>query len=208
MRRPPYPARAAIGPLTRMTTYIALLRAVNLAGHNRVSMRDLCDLAAALGLQDAKTLLQSGNLVFRSSVSSSEKLERMLQDAAANELDVSTDFFVRTAAEWQAVVAANPFPAEARNDPGRLVVMALRDAPSRGVVAALQSAIKGREVVRAKGREAFITYPDGQGRSKLTNALIEQKLGTRGTARNWNTVVKLAALADQFEAGSGRSGMR
>jgi len=180
-----------------MTTYIALLRAVNLAGINRVAMGDLRDMCATLGLQDACTLLQSGNVVFRSAVSSVEKLERMLQDAAAKELSVSTDFFVRTAAEWKAVIAANPFPDEAKRDPGRLIVMALKDAPARGAVAALQSAIKGREVVRAKGREAFITYPDGQGRSKLTNALIEQKLGTRGTARNWNTVLKLAVLASE-----------
>jgi uncharacterized protein (DUF1697 family) len=179
-----------------MTTYIALLRAVNLAGLNRISMGDLRDLAAALGLHDVKTLLQSGNIVFRSTVSSTEKLERLLQDATAKQLDVSTDFFVRTAAEWQAVIAANPFPDLAKNDPGHLVVMPLKDVPARAAVAALQSAIKGREVVRARGREAFITYPDGQGRSKLTIALIERHLGTRGTARNWNTALKLAALAD------------
>ena len=180
-----------------MTTYIALLRAINLAGINRVSMSELRDVAATLGLQDAQTLLQSGNLVFRSSVSSTEKLERLLEDAAAKQLKVSTDFFVRSADEWKSVIAANPFPAEATNDPGRLIVMALKDAPARGAVVALQGAIKGREVVRAKGREAFITYPDGQGRSKLTIALIEKKLGTRGTARNWNTVLKLAALTGE-----------
>jgi len=61
-------------------------------------------------------------------------------------------------------------------------------------VAALQAAIKGREVVRAKGRHAYIVYPDGIGRSRLTNVMIEKKLGTRGTGRNWNTVLKLAAL--------------
>ena len=61
-------------------------------------------------------------------------------------------------------------------------------------VAALQKAIVGREVVRAKGRCAYIVYPDGIGRSKLTGALIEKKLGTRGTARNWNTVLKLRNL--------------
>jgi uncharacterized protein (DUF1697 family) len=169
---------------------------VNLPGHNRVSMADVRELLAGLGMQDARTLLQSGNVVFRSSVSSTEKLERLLQDAAAKQLDVSTDFIVRTAADWKAIIAANPFPAEATNDPGHLVVMPLKDAPARGALAALQDAIKGREVVRAKGREAFITYPDGIGRSKLTIALIERKLGTRGTARNWNTVLKLAALAD------------
>ncbi len=179
-----------------MTTYIALLRAVNLAGINKVSMGDLREVCGALGLQDARTLLQSGNLVFRSAVSPAAKLERLLEQAAAKELNVSTGFFVRTAAEWRSAIAANPFPAEAKSDPGRLVMMALKEAPARGAVTALQSAIKGREVVRAKGREAFITYPDGQGRSKLTIAMIEKHLGTRGTARNWNTVLKLAAIAD------------
>src|SRR5215471_18856930 len=115
-----------------MTTYIALLRAINLAGLNRVSMSELRDLAATLGLQDAQTLLQSGNLVFRSSLSSTEKLERLLEEAAAKRLEVSTDFFVRSAKEWKAVIAANPFPAEAKNDPGRLFVMALKDAPAPG----------------------------------------------------------------------------
>jgi uncharacterized protein (DUF1697 family) len=62
-------------------------------------------------------------------------------------------------------------------------------------VSALQQAITGREVVRANGREAYIVYPDGIGRSRLTTALIEKKFGTRGTARNWNTAVKIAVLA-------------
>jgi uncharacterized protein (DUF1697 family) len=179
-----------------VTTYICLLRAVNLAGRNMVSMSALRDLAGELDLQDARTLLQSGNLVFRSTLPTAEKIERLLENGAATRLGVSTEFFVRSAADWTQVIAANPFPAEARRDPGHLVVMVLRSAPDRAAVAALQQAIAGREQVRAKGREAFITYPDGQGRSKLTIALIERHLGTRGTARNWNTVLKLAAAAD------------
>ena len=70
----------------------------------------------------------------------------------------------------------------------------LKEAPGGAAVKALQAAIVGREVVRAVGRQAYIVYPDGQGRSKLTNALIEKHLGTRGTARNWNTVLRLAEL--------------
>ncbi len=73
--------------------------------------------------------------------------------------------------------------------------MALKGAPDAGAVAALQAAITGREVVRADGRHAYLVYPDGVGRSRLTLALIEKKLGTSGTARNWNTALKLAALA-------------
>ena len=176
------------------TIHIGLLRAVNLAGLNKISMSDLRDLLVMLGLRDARTLLQSGNVVFRADIAAA-KLEGLLQDAAAKRLGLATDFFVRTAKEWKGIVAANPFPDEARRDPGRLIVVVLKDAPEAEAVTALQSAIKGREVVRAKGRQAYITYPDGMGRSRLTTALIERKLGTRGTARNWNTVLKLAALA-------------
>jgi uncharacterized protein (DUF1697 family) len=73
--------------------------------------------------------------------------------------------------------------------------MLLKEAPSRASVKALQSAIKGREVVRAKGRHAYVVYPDGVGASRLTSALVERTLRTRSTGRNWNTVLKLAALA-------------
>ncbi len=71
----------------------------------------------------------------------------------------------------------------------------LKDAPDRTAAAALTDAIRGRESLRVKGRQAYVVYPDGVGRSKLTMALIEKKLGTRGTARNWNTVLKLATAA-------------
>ncbi|PYJ75629.1 MAG: hypothetical protein DME69_14645 [Verrucomicrobia bacterium] len=73
--------------------------------------------------------------------------------------------------------------------------MALKDAPKDTDVKALQAAITGREVVRAGGKHLYIVYPDGIGRSRLTNAVIDKLLGTRGTGRNWNTVLKLASLA-------------
>jgi uncharacterized protein (DUF1697 family) len=179
-----------------MKTYVALLRAVNLGAHNKVAMRDLCELVTGLGMQDARSLLQSGNLVFRSDVSTTTRLERLLEDAAAKQLSLKTDFFVRSAEDWQAIVAGNPFPQEAERDPGHLLVLFLKDAPDGAAVTALQKAITGREVVRATGRQAYVVYPDGVGRSRLTNVLIEKKLGTRSTGRNWNTVLKLAALTE------------
>jgi uncharacterized protein (DUF1697 family) len=157
-------------------------------------MADLRDLATSLGLTDARTLLQSGNLVF-SDARKSGDLERLLETEMEKRLGLKTDFFVRTAAEWKALIAHNPFPEEAKRDPGHLVVMCLKDAPDAKDVTALQAAIKDREVVRAVGKQAYLVYPDGIGRSRLTMPLIEKKLGTRGTGRNWNTVLKLAALA-------------
>ena len=179
-----------------MTTYIGLLRAVHLAGHNKVAMGDLRELLAGLGMQDARSLIQSGNLVFRSDGRTAKQLERVLEDAAAKHLGLKTDFFIRTANEWKVIIAGNPLPAEAQSDPSHLLVLFMKQAPDRDDVAALQRAITGREVVRVKGRHAYVFYPDGIGRSRLTSALFEKKLGTRGTGRNWNTVLKLAALAE------------
>jgi uncharacterized protein (DUF1697 family) len=178
-----------------MAIHIGLLRAVNLAGHNKVAMGDLRELLTRLGMQDTRTLLQSGNVVFRSDGGSTTELEHLLEDATEERLGFRTDFFVRTATEWKAIIASNPFPKEAELAPNHLLVVLLKESPDRSAVAALQKAITGREVLRATGRQAYIVYPDGIGRSRLTTALIEKKLGTRGTARNWNTVVKLGILA-------------
>jgi uncharacterized protein (DUF1697 family) len=178
-----------------VATFIALLRAVNLAGLNKVGMADLRDFAQDLGFENPKTLLQSGNLVFSAASRSGDRLEATLEQAAKEQLGVATDFFVRTASEWKAVIAGNPFSTEAKRDPGHLLAVVLKAAPDRARVSALQDVIKGREQVRVKGRLAYVTYPDGIGRSKLTMAVIEKALGTRGTGRNWNTVLKLGALA-------------
>jgi uncharacterized protein (DUF1697 family) len=174
--------------------HIALLRAVNVGGRNPVAMSSLRELAADLGLDNPRTLLQSGNLVFGSDARSAADLERLLEREAAARLGLETDFMVRSASEWKSLIARNPFPAEAKADPGHLVVMFLEDAPRAADVKALASAITGRERVRADGRELYVVYPDGMGRSRLTNALIERKLGTRATGRNWNTVLKLGVL--------------
>jgi uncharacterized protein (DUF1697 family) len=178
-----------------MTPFVALLRAVNIAGHNRVAMADLRQLLVGLGLEDARSLLQSGNLVFGCEGRTAAQLERLLEGEARARLALELEFFVRTAREWAALVAANPFPEAAEHDPGRLVVLFMKRAPEAGTVVALRAAITGPEVLRARGREAYVIYPQGQGRSRLTTTFVEKRLGTRVTGRNWNTVLRLAALA-------------
>ena len=178
-----------------MTTYIGVLRAINLGSHNKIAMSDLRAMLEKLGLDDPRTLLLSGNIVFRSDSGSCARLESLLEAASTKHLKVTTDYFVRSAREWRAIVDANPFAREAKRDPARVIMMCLRDAPTAAQVKALQASIVGREVVQASGKHAYFIYPDGQGRSKLTIQKIEKALGTRGTARNWNTVLKLAELA-------------
>jgi uncharacterized protein (DUF1697 family) len=118
----------------------------------------------------------------------------MLESEAAARLGLQTDFVVRSAAEWRAIIERNPFPQQAKNDPGHLLVMVFKQAPTAADVKTLRAAISGRERIEAVGAHAYLVYPDGIGRSRLTTGLIEKTLGTRGTGRNWNTVVKLAAL--------------
>lgn len=176
------------------STCVALLRAVNVGGRNAVAMADLRRFLSDLGLHEPRTLLQSGNAVF-GSASPARSLEARLEAEAIARLSLGVDFLVRSAAEWASIVTDNPFPEQAKTDPGRLVVTVLKQAPTPAAVKALQAAVVGRETMRASGRHLYVVYPDGMGRSKLTHGLIEKSLGTRGTARNWNTVLKLAVLA-------------
>lgn len=177
-----------------MTRYIGLLRAVNLAGHNQVPMTALRDLLTRLGLDDPRTLLQSGNIVFGCDRRRAAGLERTLEAEVERSLGVATDFFVRSAGEWQDMVAGNPFLKEAERDPSHLVLMVFKARPSGQAVEDLQATHSGSEVVRVEGRHGYIVYPNGIGRSRLTTAVIEKKVRTRGTGRNWNTVLKLRAL--------------
>jgi uncharacterized protein (DUF1697 family) len=183
-----------------LTKVIALLRAVNVAGNGKVSMAELTKLLTKLGYGNVKTLLQSGNVVFTAKEKADAKLEATLEAAVAKALGANAAFVVRTAAEWDAIVSSNPFPEAATADPSHLVVMAFKSALKPADVTALQAAIAGRETVYAIGKNLYIIYPDGIGTSKLTNALIERKLGVAGTARNWNTVLKLAAAAAVLSA--------
>jgi uncharacterized protein (DUF1697 family) len=176
-----------------MADRIALFRAVNVGGGTKLEMAALRESAVALGLADARTLLQSGNLLFGGGDRSPAGLERALEAACAERHGLSTDVMVRSAEEWRAVLAANPFESEARDDPSHLLIFVLKSPVDAAAVEALQRSIVGPELVRGSGREVYITYPDGIGRSKLTNIVIEKRLGTRGTGRNWNTALKIAA---------------
>jgi uncharacterized protein (DUF1697 family) len=179
---------------TLMSTHVALLRGINVGGKNAVAMSALRDLVSVLGFAGVKSLLQSGNLVFNSNGQSGDRLESLLERETSNRLGVAVDYVVRSAPEWAKVVAANPFPKQVKTDPSHVVVMFLKTAASPKSVHALQASIQGPEILRSVGKHLYIVYPDGIGTSKLTGAFIERKLGTRGTARNWNTVLKLLAL--------------
>lgn len=173
-----------------MPRYIALLRGINLAGQRRVTMAVLRDFFVSQGLSDVETLLQSGNVVFSCPRRTPAQLERLLERSAGGTLALEVEVFVRSAAEWASIVQRNPFEQEARADPSHVVMMALKTAPSAADVRNLTRAHQGPEPLHVDGREVYVHYVDGLAASKLAT-MLDRKLGTRGTARNWNTVLKL-----------------
>ena len=146
-----------------MTAYIALLRGINVGGHNLIAMADLRDHFEKLRFSNAKTLLQSGNVVFQCNRRTCLALERLLEAETKKRLAASVDYFVRTVEEWQTIVSRNPFPEEAKNDPGHLIVQFMKDEAEANKVKTLQSAIRGPEIVRADGRHLYeslkLRYP-------------------------------------------------
>lgn len=172
--------------------YAGFLRAVNVAG-NLLSMAALKNLLSDIGLDDPETILQSGNIVFGASRRNTAELEALLERETEKWLKVRTEYFIRDPKELERIIGENPFPREAEEDPGHLVVAFVKSPAAASAVKELQSRISGPEVVRAGGRQIYVTYPAGIGRSKLTNAIIEKALGTRCTGRNWNTIMKIAA---------------
>lgn len=175
--------------------HVVLLRGVNVGGNRPVPMADLRAWLHALRFDNPRTLLQSGNVVLGSPQLTGAALETRLEKEAKRSLGLDTQFLARTRAEWDQILADNPFPKEAKADPSHLLVLVMKSPPPAAAGKALQAAIPGREKAELRGREAYLFFPDGIGTSRFTGAVIAKALGQPGTARNWNTAVKLAALA-------------
>jgi uncharacterized protein (DUF1697 family) len=151
----------------------------------------------AAGCFSVRTVGASGNAIVQSPGTSSDaQLEQAIAAELARKARVETQVFVRDPREWRSVLEANPFRAEAADDPAHLVITVLRDSPARERWDELRRSVVGRERVAPGARCAYLVYPDGIGRSKLTALAIERALGTSGTSRNWNTARRLRELAE------------
>ncbi|MFY9825480.1 MAG: DUF1697 domain-containing protein [Thermoanaerobaculia bacterium] len=174
-----------------MPTYAALLRAVNVGGNNLIKMADLRGLLAGLGLERVRTLLQSGNAVFDARSKDGAQLAEKISDAIHQAHGHRPDVILRTADELRRALGQVPFDASANPS---LVHINFLAAPADPEGARQLSAWEGPAVV-VKGSEVYLHYPEGSGRSKLNRLPMEKMLGTRGTARNLNTVRKLLKMA-------------
>jgi uncharacterized protein (DUF1697 family) len=176
-----------------MTTFIALLRGINVTGRNKIPMAELRSLAEGLGCSGVSTYIQSGNLVFQAS-GAAGKLETSLEAAILEHFKLTIPVVVRSAKIWRGYVAQNPFIEECETRPN-LVHLALgKKRPKQGAVEGLNERAQKGERVVATGGALWIDYPDGSGTSKLTPALFDRLVGSPVTARNWRTVLKLESM--------------
>ncbi len=183
-----------------MPVYISMLRAVNVLGRNKIKMEELRRLFEGLGLRGAQTHIQSGNVVFRAPERDAARVAKKIEEGIASQFGFRPAVVVRTPGELGNAVARNPFPAEAAAEPNKLLVMFLAAAPDAEAREQAQRITAGPERLRIEGRELYIYYPDGQGRSKLALSKVERTLKTSMTGRNWNTVNKLLEMARAMDA--------
>jgi uncharacterized protein (DUF1697 family) len=174
-----------------MPTYISLLRGINVGGKRTVKIEELKRLYESFGLENVRTYIQSGNLVFCSRSEDEGPLARSIESEIRDELGLDVTVILRTREELEELIRRNPFMKSNPRETDKLHVTFLSDTPDTETVVALDMTKTGRDRFKISGREVFLYCPNGYGRTKLTNNLFEKSLGVRATTRNWATVNKL-----------------
>jgi uncharacterized protein (DUF1697 family) len=169
--------------MPKTETYAALLRGVNVGGRGKVPTPELVELFASLGHVDVKSYIQSGNVVFRGAAVDAGTLEA----AIAERFGLDTRVILRTHSELEAIAAKSPYDTSAH-------VVFLDRAPERAAIEALDPDRSPGDRFSVVGREIYVSFAHGAGRTKLTLDWFERRLGVAGTQRNWNTLLKLIDL--------------
>ena len=183
-----------------MVVVISMLRGVNLGSHNRIKMDALRALYESLKLRDPQTYVQSGNVIFRTEERDLAELAKRIENGIEQKFGFRSQVILRTTSEMRDVIARNPFAKRRGIDPSRLLVTFLAGDPGPEARDNLLKIKTDPEEMRIDGRELYIYYPAGMGRSKLSWMAIVKALQTSGTGRNWNTVTKLLEIAEMLEA--------
>lgn len=175
-----------------MPTLIALLRGINVIGNYKLPMKELAALLTEMGLRDVQTYIQSGNVVFRSNVKNKAALAAKISAAIEAQYGFAPQVLLLDADELRQAMAGNPYP-EAASAPKTLHLFFLTEVPPQPDLESLETIKTESERFKLVGKVFYLYTPDGFGPSKLA-ARIEKSLGVAATARNWNTVCKLAEM--------------
>jgi uncharacterized protein (DUF1697 family) len=185
-----------------MAVLISMLRGVNLGPHNRIKMEDLRELYKSLQLRDPRTYVQSGNVIFRAKEKNEAMLAKKIQEGIGKKFGFRPEVIIRSAEELKQSLAANPFRIRRDVEPRKLLITFLSAEPPSEAQAVIRNLKIQREELHLLGRELFIYFPDGVGKSKLPWSSVEKLLKVTGTARNLNSVVKMLEIAEQLQGSS------
>lgn len=177
-----------------MVDAVAFLRGVNVGGRAKIAMGELRQVVAELDLDHARTYLQTGNVAFTApSKKALATVPERLGSAISERFGIEVDVIVRSRDELATLAGRNPYLRDEER-PAMLHIVFLAETPDSARIAALDPDRAPGDRFTVDGREIFVHYPTGSGRSKLTLDYLERTLGVRGTARNWNTVSKLLEM--------------
>lgn len=183
-----------------MGTYIALLRGINVSGHRLIKMADLKRMCEEMGLAQVQTYIQSGNVLFTAG-EEREALRRRIEQQIAAVFGFDVPVALRTPAELESVIARCPFaPAQLQAGESLYVSFLTEPAAPEGIGRLLATAAEPDQLGLV-GEEVYLLYRQPSHKSKLTNSLLEKRLGVPATSRNWQTTCKLAALGKQLTEG-------
>ena len=177
-----------------MTAYVSFLRGINVGGKNRIKMAELRECLGSLGFNDVATYIASGNVLFDAPPTPDAELAASISGAIERGFDLQIPVVVRTADELCGVRNNNPLSDEAGADPKKLHVYFLDAAPQQALVDEVLAGYEGPETALLHGRELYVYFPEGAGRSKFPFAKLERRIGGIATGRNWNTVVKIGEM--------------
>jgi uncharacterized protein (DUF1697 family) len=182
--------------LSRMKTYISLLRGINVSGKNRISMTELKQLCESMGLKDVVTYIQSGNVVFDYEEEDPAKIIMLTEEGIKQLFGSDVRVILRDKESLKKILESNPFVNQRKADPERLYVTFLSEVPQKPVLRNLLPKDNGDEFM-LYDREVYLFCPNGYGKTKFSNTFFEKKLSVSATTRNWKTVNALNEMAER-----------
>jgi uncharacterized protein (DUF1697 family) len=177
-----------------VTTYIALLRGINVGGNNKVPMADLRTLMSGMGFGNVRTYIQSGNVVFTAAEENPESVQMKLETGVSDRFGFAVKVMVLTAADILKAVAGNPYTA-ITDDPAKLHLGFMANEPDTAALEALKSKPQGTDQWTSMDQFFYLYAPDGMGKSVLA-PFVERTLKAPVTFRNWRTVLTLKEMAE------------
>ncbi len=174
--------------------HVALLRGINVGGKNMLPMKDLAGMFVQAGCTQVRTYIQSGNVIFEGPKNAAN-IARAVAANIEKRFGFRIPVIVRTAEQLHKIIRNNPFLA-AGVDEKALHVYFLAASPNATAMAGLDPGRSPTDTFQVRGQEIYLHLPNGMARTKLTNAHFDSKLSTTCTARNWATVLKLAAMME------------